>query len=644
MSAFFYKSKPQFPSDFTEIHKRSLENPLEFWSEQAQAVSWIKEPDEILDASRAPFYRWFRGGQLNTCYNAVDRHVEAGHGERIALIYDSPVTQTKAYYSYTQLQSEVASLAGLIASKGIQKGDRVIIYMPMIPQAVFAMLACARLGAVHSVVFGGFAGPELASRIDDAKADLILTASCGIEPARVVAYQPMVEYALESCKHKPRSVIVWQREQKPWVLQKGRDTHWQLAQKEAKLASCVCVEATDPLYILYTSGTTGTPKGVVRDNGGHAVALLWTIKHIYNLKPEDVFWAASDVGWVVGHSYICYAPLLAGATTLVYEGKPVGTPDPGAFWRVMAEHKVKVMFTAPTAMRAIKQQDPKAEYAKTYDLSNLELQFLAGERCDPDTLRWSEKTLAVPVIDHWWQTETGWAIAGIPMGIEQMPIKAGSANYPMVGWDVQALDAEGKPVKAGEIGNICIKLPLPPGTLPTIWGNEQRFLEAYLTSFPGYYMTGDAGIVDADGYVHILSRTDDIINVAGHRLSTGAIEEVLADHKDVAECAVIGVKDKLKGQIPLGLLILSAGTNRPSAQIIAEAVHMVRERIGPVAAFKTAVVVKRLPKTRSGKILRGVMRKIADGDTYKTPATLDDPVILEEIERAFEGRARAREQ
>ena len=631
------KSKPQAAANYSEIYQRSLLQPHEFWAEQAEMVDWVQQPQTILDDSRAPLYRWFSDGQLNTCYNAVDRHVKAGRGAQTAMIYDSPMTGVVARYSYDHLLKQVSHLAGLIAAQGIKKGDRVIIYMPMIPQAVFAMLACARLGAVHSVVFGGFAGPELVSRIEDAQADLILTASCGLEPNRVVAYQPMIEQALSLSKHKVKRVLVWQRAQVEWnFADPDRDVNWQEALLSAEAADCVTVQATDPLYILYTSGTTGTPKGVVRDNGGHAVAMLWTIKNLYNLKAGDVFWTASDVGWVVGHSYICYAPLLAGCTTLVFEGKPVGTPDAGTFWRVISDHKVKAMFTAPTAMRAIKQQDPQAELAKAYDLSSLELQFLAGERCDPDTLRWTQKTLGVPVIDHWWQTETGWAIAGIPMGIEQMPIKEGSANHPMVGWDVQALDSDGQQVTAGEIGNICVKLPLPPGTLPTIWGNEQRFIDAYLSDFSGYYMTGDAGIVDQDGYVHVMSRTDDIINVAGHRLSTGAIEEVLADHEDVAECAVIGVYDQLKGQMPLGLIILSKGVERSQEEITKEVIAMVRARIGPVAAFKLVVVVNRLPKTRSGKILRATMRKIADGEAYKIPATLDDPAILDEIAQALQ--------
>ncbi len=622
--------------EYKALHDRSVQDPEGFWGEAAKGIYWNRRWDAVLDDSEAPVYRWFKGGKLNTCFNAVDRHVREGRGETKAIIYDSPVTGTKASYTYSQLQDEVSRLAGVIAAQGVGKGDRVIIYMPMIPQAVFAMLACARLGAIHSVVFGGFAGNELATRIDDAEAKLILTASCGIEPNRVVAYMPMVNEALEIAKHQPSAgVLVWQREQCPAELTAGRDKDWQAELAGATPADCVPVEATDPLYILYTSGTTGTPKGIVRDNGGHAVALYWSMKHIYGVEPGDVYWAASDVGWVVGHSYICYAPLLYGATTLIYEGKPVGTPDAGAFWRVIAEHRVKVMFTAPTAIRAMKQQDPEGLKVKDYDLSCLKAQFVAGERCDPDTLRWLQKHLGVPVVDHWWQTETGWMIAGICLGDEALPVKEGSANLPGPTWQIEALDADGKPVAPGETGNICAKLPMPPGTFPTIWGNADRYRQAYLDPFPGYYMTGDAGYLDEDGYIFIMARTDDIINVAGHRLSTGQMEEVLSDHPLVAECAVIGVADELKGQLPLGLLVLNAGAEDQGEQIIKEVVQSVREVIGPVAAFKLAAVVKRLPKTRSGKILRGIMRKMADGEAYKAPATIDDMAILPEVEAAL---------
>ncbi len=622
--------------EYKALHDRSVQDPNGFWAEAAKGIYWNRRWDTVLDDSEAPVYRWFKGGKLNTCFNAVDRHVREGRGDTDAIIYDSPVTNTKARYTYRELQSEVAQLAGLIAARGVGKGDRVIIYMPMIPQAVFAMLACARLGAIHSVVFGGFAGAELATRIDDAKAKLILTASCGIEPNRIVAYMPMVNEALSLSEHQPEAgVIVWQREQCEAELTAGRDKDWQAELPTATPADCVPVEATDPLYILYTSGTTGTPKGIVRDNGGHAVALNWSMKHVYGAEPGDVYWAASDVGWVVGHSYICYAPLLNGCTTLIYEGKPVGTPDAGAFWRVIAEYRVKVMFTAPTAIRAMKQQDPDGLKVKDYDLSCLKAQFVAGERCDPDTMRWLQKHLGVPVVDHWWQTETGWMIAGICLGVENLPAKEGSANLPGPTWQIEALDVDGKPVAPGETGNICAKLPMPPGTFPTIWGNAERYRQAYLDPFPGYYMTGDAGYLDDDGYIFIMARTDDIINVAGHRLSTGQMEEVLSDHPLVAECAVIGVADELKGQLPLGLLVLNAGAEDKSDQIIKEVVQSVREVIGPVAAFKLAAVVKRLPKTRSGKILRGIMRKMADSQPYKAPATIDDMAILPEVEEAL---------
>ena len=620
---------------YDRMHARSLSDPEGFWGEAAKDISWYKPWDKVLDDSNAPFYRWFTGGELNTCYNAVDRHVEDGRGAQPAIIYDSPVTQTVQTITYAELLDQVARFAGVLRAEGVEKGDRVLLYMPMIPQSVVAMLACARLGAVHSVVFGGFAPHELATRIDDAKPKAIVSASCGIEPNRIVKYKPMLDSAIEQSAHKPGSVIVWQRPQETATLIAGRDVDWAEASAAAEPAECVPVKATDPLYILYTSGTTGQPKGVVRDNGGHAVALRWTMTNIYNVKPGEVYWAASDVGWVVGHSYIVYAPLLTGCTTVVFEGKPVGTPDPGTFWRVIEQHKVGTLFTAPTAFRAIKREDPDANHLKKYDLSHFRALFLAGERSDPDTLHWAEDNLKVPVIDHWWQTETGWAISGNPLGVHLFPIKYGSATRPMPGWDVRVLNAELKEVPRGDIGAICVKLPLPPGTLPTLWNADERYKKSYLADYPGYYQTGDAGFVDDDGYVYVMARTDDIINVAGHRLSTGAMEEVLSSHKDVAECAVIGVADDLKGQVPLGFVCLKAGVIRPHEEIVKEVVQLVREQIGPVADFKRALVVDRLPKTRSGKILRGTMQKIADSQDYKMPATIDDPGILPEIADAL---------
>ena len=621
---------------YNQIHARSLSDPDGFWGEAAEDITWIKRWDKVLDDSNAPFYRWFTGGVLNTCYNAVDRHVEAGRGAQAAIIYDSPVTKTVQTITYAELQDQVARFAGALRAQGVEKGDRVILYMPMIPQSLVAMLACARLGAVHSVVFGGFAPHELATRINDSKPKAIVSASCGIEPNRIVKYKPMLDAAIEQAEHKPSSVIVFQRPQETATLVEGRDVDWAEAVAKAEPAECVPVAATDPLYILYTSGTTGQPKGVIRDNGGHAVALKWTMKNIYNVEPGEVYWAASDVGWVVGHSYIVYGPLLHGCTTVVFEGKPVGTPDAGTFWRVIEQHKIGTLFTAPTAFRAIKREDPNAELLKKYDLSHFRALFLAGERSDPDTLHWAEDNLNVPVIDHWWQTETGWAISGNPLGVHLFPIKYGSATRPMPGWDVQILNAENKEVPRGDIGAICVKLPLPPGTLPTLWNADERYKKSYLSDYPGYYQTGDAGFIDDDGYVYIMARTDDIINVAGHRLSTGGMEEVLASHKDVAECAVIGVADDLKGQVPLGFLCLKAGVTRPHEEIVKEVVQLVREQIGPVADFKRAVVVERLPKTRSGKILRGTMQKIADNQEYKTPATIDDPGILPEIAEALQ--------
>jgi len=622
---------------YDEAHAQSINNPDEFWAAAAEDCHWYKKWDKVLDDSSKPFYRWFTGGQINTCYNALDFHIENGRGDQDALIYDSPVTDTIKKYTFSELRDEVAKVAGVLASQGVTKGDRVLIYMPMIAEAVMAMLACARIGAVHSVVFGGFAAAELASRINDAKPKVIMSASCGIEVAKVIAYKPLLDEAINLSDHKPEKCLIFQRPMAQASMIDGRDLDWVDEVAKATPADCVPVAATDPLYILYTSGTTGQPKGVVRDNGGHVVALKWTMKNIYNIQAGDVYWAASDVGWVVGHSYIVYAPLFNGSTTIVFEGKPVGTPDAGVFWRVISDHKVKAMFTAPTAFRAIKREDPKAELIKQYDLSNFEALFLAGERTDPDTLHWAEDSLGVPVIDHWWQTETGWAICANCIGIHQFEVKEGSPTKAAPGWNVQVVDADCKQVAAGDIGALVVKLPLPPGTLPTLWQNDKRYLESYLDEFPGYYKTADAGFIDDEGYVFVMSRTDDIINVAGHRLSTGAMEEVLADHPDVAECAVLGVDDKLKGQIPVGFMVLNAGVERNNDDIIKEVIQMVRERIGPVAAFKTATVVKRLPKTRSGKILRGTIQKIADNKEYKVPATIDDPTILGEMEEALEG-------
>ena len=622
---------------YAEVHARSLSDPESFWAEAAEAIHWTKRWERVLDDSNPPSYRWFAGGELNTCYNALDLHVESGRGDQAALIYDSPVTGAKRTRTYAELRDETARFAGVLAGLGVGKGDRVIVYMPMVPEAIIAMLACARLGAVHSVVFGGFAANELAVRIDDATPAVIVSASCGIEPGRVVEYKPLLDGAIDLSTHKPKACVILQRDTARCGLVEGRDFDWGEAMAGAEPHPCVPVAATDPLYILYTSGTTGQPKGVVRDNGGHAVALKWTMKHIYGVEPGEVFWAASDVGWVVGHSYICYAPLLNGNTSIVYEGKPVGTPDAGAFWRVLSEHRVSVLFTAPTAFRAIKQQDPEGRLIGDYDLGGFRTLFLAGERLDPDTLRWAESKLGVPVIDHWWQTETGWSICANCIGIEMLPVKEGSPARGVPGMDVQAVDDACTPVPPGDIGALVVKLPLPPGCLPTLWNAEERFREAYLTEFPGYYKTGDAGFIDEDGYVFVMTRTDDVINVAGHRLSTGAMEEVLASHPDVAECAVIGVADALKGQLPLGFLVLNAGCERSTDEIRGEVVRLVREKIGPVAAFKTATVVQRLPKTRSGKILRGTMQKIADDAEWKMPATIDDPAILDEITEALRG-------
>ncbi len=629
---------------FDAAVRRSLDDPEGFWAEAAKGIDWERPWDTVLDRSGAPFFRWFRGGQLNTCHNALDRHVDGGRADQAAIVYDSPMTGRIVRLSYRELRDHVARFAGALANEGVVKGDRVVIYMPMVPEAVIAMLACARIGAVHSVVFGGFAANELAVRIDDAKPRVVVSASCGLEPGRIVPYKPLLDGALALTRHKPARCIVLQREQSPAALQSPRDLDWEVAMDRASPVPCVPVAATDPLYILYTSGTTGQPKGVVRDNGGHAVALRWSMPAVYGVAPGEVYWAASDIGWVVGHSYIVYAPLLNGNTTILYEGKPVGTPDAGAFWRVIAEHGVKVLFTAPTAFRAIKREDPQGILVRDYDLAGFRSLFLAGERSDPDTLKWAERHLGVPVIDHWWQTETGWSICANCLGLEQLPVKHGSPSKPVPGWDVQVLDESGKEMPRGRIGALVARLPLPPGTLQTLWNADERFRDAYLSDYPGYYKTADAGYIDEDGYVFVMARTDDIINTAGHRLSTGAMEEVLASHPDVAECAVIGVADDLKGQVPLGLLVLNAGVARPHADIAEETVRMVRDRIGPVASFRVAVVVTRLPKTRSGKILRGTMQQIADGETYRMPATIDDPAILEEIRVALKTVGYARRE
>ena len=620
---------------YKEIYNGWKNDPESFWMTAADAIDWVKKPSKALFSERAPLYEWFCDSEVNTCYNAVDRHVLNGRAAQKAIIYDSPMTDTTYSITFAELLDKVATLAGALSSKGISKGDRVIIYMPMVPEGIIAMLACARIGAIHSVVFGGFASNELAVRIDDAKPKAIIAASCGLEPNRIVQYKPLIDTAIELANYKPEFVVIFQRSQCEAELINGRDHDWDLIQKNVEKAPCIPVKGSHPAYILYTSGTTGAPKGVVRPTAGHLVALNWTMKNFYNVDPGEVFWAASDIGWIVGHSYICYAPLIHGNTTVVFEGKPVGTPDAGTFWRVISDHKVSNFFTAPTAFRAIKRMDPKGELKQKYDLSNLRALFLAGERADPDTVKWAENLLKIPIIDHWWQTETGYVIAGNPIGIEKLPIKIGSPTVPMPGFDIKVLDSTGKELPAGKLGSIAIKLPLPPGTLPTLWNAPERFKSSYLDKYAGYYETGDAGIIDDDGYIYIMARTDDVINVAGHRLSTGAIEEVLANHPDVAECAVIGVSDNLKGQLPVGFLCLTAGVDREHVDIEAECVEMVRKQIGPVAAFKNAVVVDRLPKTRSGKILRGTMVKIADNKKFKLPATIDDPVILKEIKEAL---------
>ena len=626
-------------TSYLETYRRSLEKPEEFWAEAAEAIEWETRWDRVLDESRPPFYRWFAGGRLNTCWNALDRHVAAGHGERLALVWDSPVTDQIVRFTYRDLRDRTARFAGVLQGLGVKTGDRVLIYMPMVPEAAIAMLACARIGAVHSVVFGGFASHELATRIDDAKPVAIVSASCGVEINRIVPYKPLLDAAIEEARSKPKACVILQRPMCQAVMMGGRDHDWQELDAKARPADCVPLAATDPLYILYTSGTTGVPKGVVRDNGGHAVALHWSMRHVYGMEPGEAYWAASDIGWAVGHSYTVYAPLLYGCTSIMYEGKPVGTPDAGAFWRVIAEHDVRVLFTAPTAFRAIRQQDPEGKLIAKYDLARFRTLFLAGERADPPTVQWAEEKLRVPVIDHWWQTETGWPIGANCLGIEKLPVKYGSCTKAVPGWDVRVLEAEAvgqaNEMKPGEIGALAVKLPLPPGTLPTLWQQDERFVDSYLTAYPGYYQTADAGLIDEDGYIHVMTRTDDIINVAGHRLSTGGMEEVLAAHPDVAECAVMGVADALKGQVPLGFLVLKAGVNRPKAAIAEEAIALVRQRIGPVASFRTALVVERLPKTRSGKILRGTIRRIADGQDYTMPATIDDPAILPEIAEAL---------
>jgi propionyl-CoA synthetase len=624
-------------SVYEEIYRRSLQDREGFWAQAAEDIYWDRRWDRVFDDSRRPFTLWFTGGMLNTCYNALDYHVDRGRGKQRALVYDSPVTATVRVFTFDELRDEVARCAGMLRKHGIAQGDRVIIYMPMVPEAVIGMLACARIGAIHSVVFGGFASNELAKRIDDAKPKLILSASYGIEISRRIPYKPLLDGAIELSRHKPERCIILQRPDEAAPLVRGRDVEWGDALAGAHPADCVPVAATDPLYILYTSGTTGVPKGVVRDNGGHAVALKWSMQAIYGVGSGEVYWAASDIGWVVGHSYIVYAPLLKGCTTILYEGKPVGTPDPGAFWRLIAQHGVNVLFTAPTAFRAIKKEDPRGEHMRKHDLARFRTLFLAGERCDPDTLVWARERLGVPVIDHWWQTETGWPIGANSVGLGMLPVKPGSPTKPVAGYDVRVLGEDNREMAAGQIGSIAIRLPLPPGCLPTLWNNDAGYEKSYLTRHPGHYLTGDAGYKDEDGYLYIMSRVDDIINVAGHRLSTGAMEEVLAAHPDIAECAVVGVADEIKGEVPVGFVVTKAGVSRADTEIARELVERIRQQIGPVAAFKTALVVKRLPKTRSGKILRGTMKRIADGQEYTTPATIDDPAILGEIDEALKG-------
>ena len=630
-------------SRYHEVYGRWQREPEGFWAEAAQAIDWIEPPQKIFDPAAGVYGRWFTGGVCNTCWNAVDRHVMQGRGEQAAILYNSPLASEQRTITYHRLQVETQVLAAVLRNFGVEKGDRVVLYMPMVPEAVIAMLACARIGAVHSVVFGGFAATELATRIDDARPKLILSASCGLEPGRVVRYKPLLDEAIKLASHKPDACLILQRPQDEAALVSGRDHDWARARDEAvvfarSVYDCVPVAATDPLYILYTSGTTGRPKGVVRDNGGHMVALKWSMQYLYGVDPGEVWWCGSDIGWVVGHSYIVYGPLLHGATSVMYEGKPVGTPDAGAFWRVISEHGAVAFFTAPTAFRAIKKDDPQGKLLAPYDLAKFRTLFLAGERADPDTIQWAERLLNKPVIDHWWQTETGWCIAGNPVGLGQLPVKHGSPTVPMPGYDVRVVDEQCTQLPAGSMGSIVIKLPLPPGCLPTLWQADERFEESYLTEFPGHYKTADAGYEDEDGYLYIMGRTDDIINVAGHRLSTGGMEEVLSAHQDVAECAVIGIADALKGEVPCGFIVLKAGVDRPMSDIEQECVGLVREKIGPVAAFKLAITVPRLPKTRSGKILRGTMKKIADGEAWSVPATIDDPAILNEIDGALKGK------
>jgi propionyl-CoA synthetase len=631
--------RPRTASRYAEVYQRACRDPEGFWADAAADIDWIRPADKVFDPQAGVYGRWFVGAVCNTCFNAVDRHVASGRGDQVALIYDSPVTASKRTFTYAELRHEVATLAAVLKDLGVERGDRVILYMPMVPQAVIAMLATARIGAIHSVVFGGFAAHELATRIDDAKPKLLLCASCGIEAGRVVTYKNLVDEAIRLAAFKPQACLVLQRPQAEAALIAGRDHDWAELRAAAiaagKSSACVPLAATDPLYILYTSGTTGRPKGVVRDNGGHMVALRWSMQHLYGIAPGEVYWAASDIGWVVGHSYIVYAPLLHGCTTILYEGKPVGTPDAGAFWRVIAEHRCVALFTAPTAFRAIKKEDPDAKLLSRHDLSTFRTLFLAGERADPDTIKWAERILGVPVLDHWWQTETGWAIAGNPVGLGMLPVKYGSPTVAMPGYQIEIIDEAGKRSGPNQMGSIAIKLPLPPGCLPSLWQQDKRFVESYLVDFPGHYQTADAGFQDEDGYLYIMGRTDDIINVAGHRLSTGGMEEVLSSHPDVAECAVIGVKDPIKGEVPCGFVVLKAGVARSSQAIEEEIVASVRNTIGPVAAFKIVLVVDRLPKTRSGKILRGTMKKIADGEAWSLPATIDDPVILDEIAAAL---------
>ncbi|MGJ4904686.1 propionyl-CoA synthetase [Bradyrhizobium sp. HKCCYLS2058] len=629
-------------SRYHEVHARSLQDPEGFWAEAARAIDWIEPAKTIFDPAMGAYGRWFAGAVVNTCYNALDRHVAAGRGDQLALIHDSPLTGSVTKLTYAEMLKEVQTLAAIMQDFGVAKGDRVILYMPMVPEAMVAMLACARIGAVHSVVFGGFAAKELATRIDDATPKLVLSASCGIEPGRIVQYKPLLDQAIELADNRPKACIVLQRPEHVCELKPGRDYDWAALRKSAlangKLAPCVPVLATDPLYILYTSGTTGKPKGVVRDNGGHLVALKWSMENLYGIKSGEVWWCASDIGWVVGHSYIIYGPLIHGATSVMYEGKPVGTPDAGAFWRVISDHKAVALFTAPTAFRAIRKEDPEGTFLRKYDLSHFRTLFLAGERADPPTVEWAEQQLKVPVIDHWWQTETGWCIAGNPVGIGLLPVKHGSPTVPMPGYQVDIVDEAAKPVPANTMGSIVIKLPMPPGCLPTLWQQEERFKESYLSEFPGYYKTSDAGYKDEDGYVFVMGRTDDIINVAGHRLSTGGMEEILASHPDVAECAVLGIKDAIKGEVPCGFIVLKAGVSRSPSVIEKEIVALVRDKLGPVAAFKLAITVGRLPKTRSGKILRGTIKKIADGEQWSMPATIEDPKVLEEIGEALKSR------